>query len=448
MRGTRATDVYKASGASSGSFAHAELGSPGASAKSVLRASSAVGRAKNFIGRGPNALIRASEFTEGIPRKGEFLVDLEAQGWNPRSGVPPTVEQAVRAANKAADVTIDFSRIGEWMQPLNQIVPFINPTIQGTNKTIRNFHRRPVATLGRTLATAGMASLALWYLNKDREAYKNKTAWQRKNYWNAEIDGTDIQLPKPPGYVSLIANLVEDTADAMYREGTFPKDLEETIKEYLKNAAPPVMPLGMDVYVGVKSNKDDFTGRPIVKRSLEDVDVADQYDEQTTETAKAVAKILGVSPIKTDWVMNRLTGNMSRDVIGTVERWTGADKDRAAYTKPPVFGRFIASDAASDAFEEFWEIKKDLETRRATVNLRKRMPERGDAPYFVPPKILTHISETGKVLTDMRNEAIKETDKSKRAAMMREFHDAARSARDYVKEWLAESALPTDPGAK
>ena len=49
----------------------------------------------------------------------------------------------LKAIYEADDLTVNFSRFGEDVKALDSFVPFLNPAVQGVDKTVRIFKDNP-----------------------------------------------------------------------------------------------------------------------------------------------------------------------------------------------------------------------------------------------------------------------------------------------------------------
>jgi hypothetical protein len=73
---------------------------------------------------------------EQAPRLAEFLATTKKGN--------RTQEELMEAMYRAADITTNFGRSGDWTKMLNSsFVPFLNPSIQGVDKLVRTFKANP-----------------------------------------------------------------------------------------------------------------------------------------------------------------------------------------------------------------------------------------------------------------------------------------------------------------
>ena len=93
-------------------------------------------------------------------------------------------DAAIESSNAANEVTVNFKRAGTYSAVLNQIIPFFNPAIQGISRMGRTIYDHPLRSGLRATGILTAPTLALWYINKDEEWYKELPSWQKFGFWN------------------------------------------------------------------------------------------------------------------------------------------------------------------------------------------------------------------------------------------------------------------------
>jgi hypothetical protein len=190
----------------------------------------------------------------------------------------------------AREVTVDFARMGAKMSALNSITAFLNVSIQGLDRTVRAVKENP----GQMAKRAGMAitvpSILLWWANKDDPRYKNLPRWERDLFWHIMTDETVYRIPKPMELGILFGSVPERLLETYLTDNPRAmKNFEDTLWSAV---APSIVPDALTPPVEQFFNKSLFTGNPIVPHHLEKQLPAYRYTEYTSETAKAISKMI------------------------------------------------------------------------------------------------------------------------------------------------------------
>lgn len=233
--------------------------------------------------RSPLEMLRvATEVMENSTRLGEFK---RAQ----KKGKDPFA-----AAMDAREVTLDFARVGAKTRAMNMITAFWNAQIQGMDRMVRAFQDRPLETLTKMTASITIPSILLWWANKDDERMREIPRWQKDLFWIIPTDKHIYRIPKPFEMGLVFGSLPERTLENFFTDNPRAfKDFSETMMEA---AAPSMLPTFAIPGIEHFANKSTFTGAPLIPRDLEGLLPEYQYTEYTTETAKALGKMIGSLP--------------------------------------------------------------------------------------------------------------------------------------------------------
>lgn len=315
--------------------------------KDVLKSNQFEGIAKTIIIDPLDSLRALSEFGEAATRVGEFSKAIEKLG-----GL--TKENILKGGFAAREVTLDFDRAGSMMRAsgLNQIIAFLNARIQGIDKIARGFKDNPGRTFAKVLAWITLPSLILWLQNHDDPQFYEQPSWQRDNFWlipSKHMDRatwekmTDQQkadwsnqhivwrIPKPfePGV--LFGTSVERALDWIYEHD--PKAIshyfDSMIADWSNFVPTSLLPL-----IENFGNYSQFRGRPIVSRGKEEVSPSQQYNAYTTETAKAIGKVVQYSPSKIENLVRGWFGGVGQIGLEATSPIAGA-LAAAGKPKPP-----------------------------------------------------------------------------------------------------------------
>lgn len=435
VAGGKVKEMYRASGAEAGGY----IGMERRSLTRLRQEATAKGAAAKTIVtlRHPIDAFKAlSSIPESAPRIAEFMNDLRRQGVDFDHGKLPTEEQALRAANAAAEVTIDFGRAGSAAEVVNSVIPFFNPILRGIEKTLTMAKNRPAALAVRGLAYVTLPSLALWAKNRKDAYYRGLEEHDKNTYWWVSLPGGRwLRLPKPQEYGLGFGSAIERALE--YAQEKDPKALKEAGVDMLSQLAPSLLPPAAEIPLEVASNTVRYTGRPIVPRSLEKAPTEQQFTERTSATAKKIGKILGVAPAYIDHILYRASGGLASDVIGAAESAAGVGPPESKL-KLPILGRFQGSGLESKDYRGFWDIRRKLEEAEQETQVVRRDASRAreGALRRPDPRGMTALENLAKQLQTMRRAAIAEKDSAQQQVKMEAFRSQATRAREVAERIL------------
>lgn len=109
-------------------------------------------------------------------------------------------EAALIGAREARGL-LDFSVSGEWMQIVNQVIPFSNAAVQGLRRGAIAAKEKPIRFAARVALYVTLPEMLMRLLsvvNDYEEEYDQLPAWRRDLFWNFKV-GPDfwITIPKP-----------------------------------------------------------------------------------------------------------------------------------------------------------------------------------------------------------------------------------------------------------
>jgi N12 class adenine-specific DNA methylase len=282
------------------------------------------------------------------------------------------------SANLALNLTVNFSKGGEWRAVINSLYMFSNAALQGARRNVNALKNKHVRRATYVLIGIGALSAALGFgMGGDDESGENYYGkiphWERdKNLiimWPKGFgrDGGYIKIPTPFlfGTMKVIGDRMAGLAMGHDKVG-------ESIGAVLKSMIDSLNPLGEEAVslfslfpsvarpgLHIATNMN-WNGRPVYPaRDWEkNKPESEQYFQSTPEYAKAAArglnKATGGSPYKSggvdvhpgsiQHVIESLTGGVGKflsDVSGTADRaWKGEAFDA---TKAPIARRFFGS---------------------------------------------------------------------------------------------------------
>jgi hypothetical protein len=288
-----------------------------------------------------------SELFENATRLGEFQKVMKGK----------TGKAAIqKAAYASREVTIDFARMGSKIRALNMIDAFLNATIQGPDRLMRQFKSNPVGTSTKIAAGVMTPSALLWWANKDDERYKSLPDWQKDLFWIITTDdwqdakdneyypdhltrivdgkrqvnkGTIWRIPKPFETGIIFGSGFERSLDKFF--GDNPEAFEKFDKSMYEMLVPNLTPTGVLPILEQFSNRSYLTGDPLISAYNEQKLPEYQYQPYTTETAKQLGQLFGAFPgmseaaMRGDSVMNGMARALTTSVLieNYIRGWTG-----------------------------------------------------------------------------------------------------------------------------
>ena len=215
-------------------------------------------------------------------------------------------------------------------QAIVRITPFLNARLQGlykiwresgasdgaysqseqfglANRTKAFVQKVSKGILMRATMLAGTAVLYSIYANSSEDDdgekwYEKLSSEDKLNYWHFYLgENTIVRIPKPFEIGLMFATVPETMVNALIQNRP---DTLEVLKKGLFNTLefdPMANPV-LDTIREQISNKDSFTGRPIVQQSDRELSPKHQYDASTSASAKAIAKVFSGLGLSDTWL--------------------------------------------------------------------------------------------------------------------------------------------------
>jgi hypothetical protein len=339
----------------------------------------------------PLQLLRLfSEQIETATRLGEFKLALDTAGRERRAGVlgiaqrlgdrgkgrtPVTESTLTTAALAARDVTVDFGRGGRTAKELSQFKAFFNARVQGYARIAETVQRDPQ---GAALTVGALAALgaALWRLNRDDDEYQELSAQQKRDYWFVKLPGAKwfLTIPKPFEW-ALVPNIVEAALDDRMNAGDM-MGLGDATDVVLTLTPTAILPA-----LEAITNYDSFRRRPIVSPWDADKDPDLQVRDWTSDTARAAALPIKVSPAKLEHVLYGYGGGLARDAAGLTDPIARllSGRNKPPSPQPPItrqvpglsaIARGEGFDSSAKSIQDFYETFSAFEGARNSLRLR------------------------------------------------------------------------------
>ena len=286
---------------------------------------------KNALGKAAAWYESIGQAIEAAPRLAEFMTILANKGGSKTvDGVKTgkfTQSDLMEAMLGAADITTNFARGGSVTKALNRyLVPFLNPSIQGFDKFIRNAtETRSVKAAASLILKAALINLPPLLLNGlmhgDDDDWDDIPASTKANYYLINAgklfgNGYWIKIPKGRA-IAVLSTAAVYTQEKQKGEDVKFSDVFEVIKS---NIAPTDI-FNQNIataWTQAKLTNPDnpgttWYGGNIESDRLQNYRPEDRYDEKTDELSKAIGKLFKVSPKKVNYLLDQYSG-----VIGDI----------------------------------------------------------------------------------------------------------------------------------
>lgn len=308
---------------------------------------------------------------EAAPRLAEFMTILANKGGSKTAdGVKTgkfTQSDLMEAMLGAADITTNFARGGSVTKALNRyLVPFLNPSIQGFDKFIRNAtETRSVKAAASLILKAALINLPPLLLNGlmhgDDDEWDDIPANTKANYYLIKIgNGYWIKIPKGRA-IAVLSTAAVYTQEKQKGEDVKFSDVFEVIKS---NIAPTDI-FNQNIataWTQAKLTNPDnpgttWYGGNIESDRLQNYRPEDRYDEKTDELSKAIGKLFKVSPKKVNYLLDQYSG-----VIGDLllPRITPATKSSHWLLAAPQAAFTIDTTSTNKTTGEYYDLLDDL----------------------------------------------------------------------------------------
>lgn len=337
-------------------------------------------RAWNVIRHPIDTLRAVSELAEEATRLGEFkgvYKRMVEEGASPQ-------EAGKEAAYSSREVTLDFARMGAKIKAMNMITAFFNAQVQGVDRFVRAARDNPGPLAIKTLAGITMPSMLLWWANHEDPRYNEIPNWQKDLFWIVMTKDTIYRIPKPFEVGIIFGSGVERALDA------FVANKPDAFKGYggslMGGLLPSFVPTAALPLVEQFANRSTFSDRTLVPDQAEKLLPEYQYTPYTTETAKALGKLMGAFPGMRDQSLEHGTG-------GAVAR---------ALTSPILLENYLRAWTGNMGVYALALVDKGLRTAGVVPSPVKPDDTLADVP-FVKAFVVRYPSASAQSLQDFRD---------------------------------------------
>lgn len=332
-------------------------------------------------------LERMAAASDGASREAAYNATLAEQLGK---GVPEY--EAKISAIHAARQLIDFNNRGNsrTLAALMTVVPFVNARIQGTHRMVDALRGKiPGMTKEdaqhmamRQIGKLAAFTMAYTLINQGNEEYEQETPQSRNN--NFMFPG-GLKMPVASELLpfkvmaettarQLLDNPNEDFAKS---KGAIAASLTALLM-----GPQDMMPIIGKPFIEQITNHSFGTGHELVSRGLQNRSASMQYNQSTTEFAKALsagteavaetfgaAKGTGVSPIVLENYLTGFTGRLGQEVLNFTRGLEAAAGARAApkISELPMVGSFFMNPQGNAARTDFQDVVNAVTAAQADL---------------------------------------------------------------------------------
>ena len=421
---------------------------------------------KNALGKAAAWYESLGQAIEAAPRLAEFMTILANKGGSKTAdGVKTgkfTQSDLMEAMLGAADITTNFARGGSVTKALNRyLVPFLNPSIQGFDKFIRNAtETRSVKAAASLILKAALINLPPLLLNGlmhgDDDDWDDIPASTKANYYLINAgklfgNGYWIKIPKGRA-IAVLSTAAVYTQEKQKGEDVKFSDVFEVIKS---NIAPTDI-FNQNIataWTQAKLTNPDnpgttWYGGNIESDRLQNYRPEDRYDEKTDELSKAIGKLFKVSPKKVNYLLDQYTGVIGDLLLPLI---TPATKSSHWLLAAPQAAFTIDTTSTNKTTGEYYDLLDELKYDANDGDIgagitRKYVSHAGDEvnDYYQQIRAI----QNDKSLSDGEKNRIVRALKAQLIERQKEIIAQAEPYREAVSDYLkAHPELSTDNDA-
>lgn len=286
-------------------------------------------------------ILYLAELSEQGTRLGVFRRDLLSSGIDLNNIKAADSNKAIgHAVHAARQSTLDFQRFGHSGKIPNEIIPFINASLEGLDRFARAWvvpiseGKVPVRPVMYTaLIYAIYAALTAW--NREDEEYKEVSSREKANNWIVmKGDGTYFKVPK--GHIT---KLVLNSGQMIYEtmEGLAKKTGWGIAVDLFGEISPidqgNILPVTAKLIIEPIANYDFYWKNHIENMSQKSLPPGYRFKKSTSETLKSIGMALNISPIMMQHEVNVALSGTGRNILWLTDWILGA----SGLQKPPHF---------------------------------------------------------------------------------------------------------------
>jgi hypothetical protein len=244
-------------------------------------------------------------------------------------------------ASYHAQDLLNFTMHGDWaaMRFLTNAVPFMNARVQGLYRLYRGGRDNPTSFALKGMAIMA-ASLALWFKNKDDDRYQELNEWDKDAYWHMFVGDKHYRFPKPFEVGAIFGTIPERVMQQVYDKEDGRIFGDRFLAMWLDTFAMNPIPQAVKPILEQYSNRNFFTGYPIIGMGDRSRPLEMQYSHMTSETFRELARAMPDiapswlrSPKRLEALWRGYTGAMGMYALSAAD---GITQDLAGYPDRPT----------------------------------------------------------------------------------------------------------------
>lgn len=302
--------------------------------------------------------------------------------------------------------TLDFARMGAKMKTANAIIPFLNVGVQGFDKLIRAAKDNPAKMALNMTLYAGLPQLLVSLYDNlfHPQEYANIPQWEKDTNFivvTGQGEGGKpayIKIPKG-NIVPYIANPTDQLVSflagndrqsfgqmalSLLSEGLPVVSGGSNVKEIAARTIGSNIPQAFKPLVENVMNKSTFytneQGNPqdIVPYYLEKKPAPQQFKKSTPEAYKALGKILNVSPLKAQNLLEGYLSGFVKTPVNIAQMLTDVSKGKPLDpNKVPILRRFYGEREDYQSASAKPQVESRFAANAAEPNFLQRLFNRG-----------------------------------------------------------------------
>jgi hypothetical protein len=333
-------------------------------------------RQRSVLEKGLSFMESFSIASDASLRKAVFEQTLE------ETKSPQFPDGDVLLARYRAQEVINFKRQGanRTVGLMRQLIPFMNAYIQGMDVFYRTMTGRGIAAterseafkmfLGTGVKLATLATLYTMLVGGDDE-YEGLRDYEKDK--NFIVPGTGVKIPVAPEVGFFFKVIPERMYNYVASQGTERPQDAAALRKAIGTAAfdafsgPNLTPQAVKPALELLVNYSFFTGTPIVGRGLEKLEPAQQFTDATSEIAKMIGALAGISPMKLEYFVRGTTGIAGGTVLDLSNMLFTDRPDKRLY-EMPAFKTFMYDKIPGGYKEQYYDLREKVEQVVYTMN--------------------------------------------------------------------------------
>lgn len=334
-------------------------------------------RQRSVLEKGLSFMESFSIASDASLRKAVFEQTLE------ETKSPQFPDGDVLLARYRAQEVINFKRQGanRTVGLMRQLIPFMNAYIQGMDVFYRTMTGRGIAAterseafkmfLGTGVKLATLATLYTMLVGGDDE-YEGLRDYEKDKNFIIPI-GPGVKIPVAPEVGFFFKVIPERLYNYITSQGTERPQDAAALRKAIGTAAfdafsgPNLTPQAVKPALELLVNYSFFTGTPIVGRGLEKLEPAQQFTDATSEIAKMIGGLAGISPMKLEYFVRGTTGIAGGTVLDLSNMLFTDRPDKRLY-EMPAFKTFMYDKIPGGYKEQYYDLREKVEQVVYTMN--------------------------------------------------------------------------------